>query len=144
MMYLWTSYKKKMWKNFFLHPQSQWRKDSDPDMDPDPHQNVGSSKLVPTHKLTPRFTPQSIHRVATATFWRTFHRDGKISPGCWRWGVHSHCVALDYYQLPAHWKLIQLIQWLPGPSPGLPAAWDRPAATEPGSKKVRTRSSFFS
>ncbi len=51
------------------------------------------------------------------------------------------CAALDYYQLPAHRKLIQ---WLPGPSPSLPAAWDRPAATEPGSKKVRTRSSLFS
>jgi hypothetical protein len=24
-----------------------------------------------------------VHRVATATFWRTFHNDGKISPGWW-------------------------------------------------------------
>jgi hypothetical protein len=30
----------------------------------------------------------------------------------------------------------KLIQWLPGPSPSLPAAWDRPAATEPGREKV--------
>jgi hypothetical protein len=26
------------------------------------------------------------HRVATATFWRTFHHDGKTSPGWWGWG----------------------------------------------------------
>ncbi len=43
------------------------------------------------------------------------------------------CAALDYSQLAAHRKLIQ---WLPGPSPSLPAAWDRLAAMEPGSKKV--------
>ncbi len=30
---------------------------------------------------------QSTHRVASATFWRTFHHDGKISPawGGWAW-----------------------------------------------------------
>ncbi len=57
--------------------------------------------------------------------------------------LHSHrpCAALDHYQLPAHRKLIQ---WLPGPSPSLPAAWDSPAVTGPGSKKVRTCSSLFS
>ncbi len=52
--------------------------------------------------------------------------------------LHCHlffysCAALNYSQLPGHRKLIQ---WLSGPSPSLPAAWDRPAATEPGSKKV--------
>ncbi len=31
-------------------------------------------------------TAQSTHRVATATFWRTFHHDGKISPAWWGWG----------------------------------------------------------
>ncbi len=31
--------------------------------------------------------PQSTHRVAMADFCRTFHRDGKISPGWWEWGV---------------------------------------------------------
>ncbi len=34
---------------------------------------------------------QSIHRVATAAFWRTFHHDGKIHRA-WQWpisGVHS-------------------------------------------------------
>ncbi len=31
-----------------------------------------------------------VHRVATATFWRTFHHDGKISPGWWGvWGARS-------------------------------------------------------
>jgi len=28
-----------------------------------------------------------VHRVATVTFWRTFHPNGKISPGWWGWGV---------------------------------------------------------
>jgi hypothetical protein len=27
-----------------------------------------------------------VHRTATATFWRTFHHDGKISLGRWGWG----------------------------------------------------------
>ncbi len=27
------------------------------------------------------YAPQSAHSVAIADFWRTFHRDGKISPG---------------------------------------------------------------
>ncbi len=36
------------------------------------------------------FLPQSKHIVARAAFWRTFHHDGKISPGWWRWGVHAH------------------------------------------------------
>jgi hypothetical protein len=31
----------------------------------------------------------SEHRVATATLWRTFHHDGKISPAWWVWGVHA-------------------------------------------------------
>ncbi len=30
--------------------------------------------------------PQSTHRVAMATFWRTFHREGKISPAWWGGG----------------------------------------------------------
>jgi hypothetical protein len=33
MMYLWGSYKKKI--GFFLHPLSHWRKESDPEWDPD-------------------------------------------------------------------------------------------------------------
>ncbi len=54
---------------------------------------------------------------------------------------YHHCAALNHSQLPFHRKLIQ---WLSGTSPSLPAAWDRPAATGPGSKKVRTRSNLFS
>ncbi len=40
------------------------------------------------------YIPHSSHRVATAAFWRTFHHDGKISPGWWRWGVHAHPLSL--------------------------------------------------
>ncbi len=32
--------------------------------------------------------PWSTHRVANATFWRTFHHDGKISPAWWGRGMH--------------------------------------------------------
>ncbi len=36
-MGLWASFKKKIWrKKIFLHPYSQWRKESDPELDPDP------------------------------------------------------------------------------------------------------------
>jgi hypothetical protein len=31
-----------------------------------------------------------VHRVAAAAFWRTFHHEGKISPGWRGWGVHTH------------------------------------------------------
>jgi hypothetical protein len=34
-------------------------------------------------------THHRVHRVATAAFWRTFHREGKISPGWSEWGVHA-------------------------------------------------------
>jgi hypothetical protein len=33
-----------------------------------------------------RAKPQSAHRAAMATFWRTFHHDGKISSAWWGWG----------------------------------------------------------
>jgi hypothetical protein len=33
---------------------------------------------------------QSTHRVAMTDFWRTFHRDGKISPGWWGGRMHAH------------------------------------------------------
>ncbi len=33
-------------------------------------------------------TPQSIHRVATAAFWRAFHNDEKISPGWFNYIYH--------------------------------------------------------
>ncbi len=51
MVYLWLSYMKKMWKIFSFYSQSHWRKESDPELnpdpdplargtDPDPHQHV--------------------------------------------------------------------------------------------------------
>jgi hypothetical protein len=45
---------------------------------------------------------QSTHRVAMATFRRTFHHDGKISLAWWGWGVHAH--PLSQY-LPSRTKL---------------------------------------
>jgi hypothetical protein len=42
---------------------------------------------------TPLFVspvPQSTQRVAIATFWRTFHHDGEISPAWCGGGVHAH------------------------------------------------------
>ncbi len=32
-------------------------------------------------RLQPMFVHHRVHRVATVIFWRTFHHDGKISPG---------------------------------------------------------------
>ncbi len=40
MMCLWSSYKKKYYKNFFGILKIKKRKESDPKLDPDPHQNV--------------------------------------------------------------------------------------------------------
>jgi hypothetical protein len=45
-------------------------------------------------KLRGGWRPKSTHRVAMAVFWRTFHDDGKISPGCLEWGVHAHPLPL--------------------------------------------------
>ncbi len=47
-------------------------------------------------KLTDGTASGQNHRVHTewqwpATFRRTFHHDGKISPSWWGWGVHAHC-----------------------------------------------------
>ncbi len=39
---------------------------------------------------------------AKAAFWRTFHHDGKMSPGWWRWGAHAHPLSL---YLSSHTKL---------------------------------------
>ncbi len=55
-----------------------------------------------TRKLRVGWRPQSTHRVEMAAFWRTFHHDGKISPGCWGWGVHAHPLSL---YLPSRTKL---------------------------------------
>ncbi len=42
--------------------------------------------------------------VATATFWCTFHHDGKFSPGCEGWGPGVHAQPLLLY-LPSRRKL---------------------------------------
>ncbi len=36
--------------------------------------------IYAVYKYIKYLMPQSTHRVAIATFWRTFHHDGKISP----------------------------------------------------------------
>jgi len=35
---------------------------------------------------------------SVAAAWRTFHHDGKISPGWWGWGVHAHSLPLYFLQ----------------------------------------------
>ncbi len=40
--------------------------------------------------------------MAIADFWRTFHHDGKISPGWWGWGLLAHHFSL---YLPSRTKL---------------------------------------
>ncbi len=41
-----------------------------------------------------RWISQSTHRVAIANFWRPFYHKGKIHPGWWGWGVHTHPLSL--------------------------------------------------
>ena len=48
-----------------------------------------------------------VHRVATATFWRAFHYNGKTSPCGWGWGVHAHPLSL---YLPSRTKLLCTLQ----------------------------------
>ncbi len=48
-----------------------------------------------------------VHRVVTAALWRTFHHEGKISPGWWGWGVHAHPLSLH---LPSPVKLQSTLQ----------------------------------
>jgi hypothetical protein len=45
---------------------------------------------------------ESTNRLAMATFWRTFHHHGKISPAWWGWGVHTLYLSL---YLPSRAKL---------------------------------------
>ncbi len=52
--------------------------------------------------------PQSTQRVATAAFWRTFHHDGKISPGWWGWGVLAHPLPLYQPSRTKLWFTLQL------------------------------------
>ncbi len=49
-----------------------------------------------------------VRRIATTTFWCTFHFDGKIIPACWGWGVHA--LSLSLY-LPSRAKLQCRSSW---------------------------------
>ncbi len=64
--------------------------------------NKGRLKTLSPHTLFILCAPQSTNRVATAAFWRTFHHDGKISPGWWGWGRHAHPLSL---YLPSRTKV---------------------------------------
>ncbi len=61
------------------------------------HQNVFIENLWKDETA-----PQSTHRAAMATFWRTFHHYGKTSPAWWWVGVHA--LPLSLY-LPSRAKL---------------------------------------
>ncbi len=50
---------------------------------------------------------QCTHRVATATFWRKFHHDGKISPAWRGWGC-PHPLSLYLSSLTKLWCMLQL------------------------------------
>ncbi len=56
-----------------------------------------------------QFGNHRVHRVATPAFWRTFHHEGKISPGWWGWGVHAHPLSLH---LPSPVKFSVLSSWV--------------------------------
>ncbi len=64
----------------------------------------GCKALSPPTRLS---VAQSTHRVAIATFWHTFHPDGKISPAWWGRGVHAHPLSL---YLPSRSKLCCTLQ----------------------------------
>ncbi len=64
---------------------------------PDEHSKGQLSYIHCITPLLPQSTPSPLwaftttkytHRVATATFWRKFHHDGKISPAWWGWRAH--------------------------------------------------------
>ncbi len=46
-----------------------------------------------------RWISQSTHGVAIADFWRTFYHEGKIRPGWWGWGVHTHPFHCSYHHV---------------------------------------------
>ncbi len=78
--------------------------------------NLENNALLSLHKLlrnrlvgVGRVEPQSTHRVATAAFWRTFHHDGKISPGWWGRRVHGTPTPLSLY-LQSRTKLQCMLQ----------------------------------
>jgi hypothetical protein len=62
----------------------------------------------PIHAWVQSLSSQSTHRVATVTFWRTFHHDGKISPGWWGWGVQAHLLSLYLPSRAKLWCTLQL------------------------------------
>jgi hypothetical protein len=47
------------------------------------------SVLIVLSLLSVQDTEYTVHRVSMATFWCTFHHDGKISPAWWGWSVHA-------------------------------------------------------
>ncbi len=49
-----------------------------------------------------------VHRVATDTFWRAFHHDGKISPGWYGCGMHAHPLSLYLPSGTELWCMLQL------------------------------------
>jgi hypothetical protein len=59
------------------------------------------SPCIPKPFLRQAIHPQSTHRVTMAAFWRTFHHDGKISPGLWGVG----CTPPPFTHLPSRKKL---------------------------------------
>ncbi len=57
------------------------------------------------------FSSQSKHRVAIATFWRTFHHDGiisSVSTAWWGWGVHALPLSLYLPSLTKLWCTLEL------------------------------------
>ncbi len=47
-------------------------------------------ELVPSvHTSVYKSLHHRVRRVATATFWLTFHHDGKVSPAWWGWGMDA-------------------------------------------------------
>ncbi len=60
-----------------------------------PYLTYGSVVLQLLLSLSCYVRPQSTQRVAMATFSRTLHHDGKISPALWGGGVHTHPLSLS-------------------------------------------------
>ncbi len=62
-----------------------------------PIQCLASSEILtpPTPSPPGECVHHRVHRVATSAFWRTFHHEGKISPGWWGGGgVYAHPLSL--------------------------------------------------
>jgi hypothetical protein len=75
-----------------------------------------STNTVPEMEVTCGWVPHTTHRVAMATFRRTLHHDGKISPAWWVWGGGAR--PSPFTNLPWHTKLwftLQLRGQIPAP-----------------------------